>query len=246
MIFLSLKGLFKETFFAQDISYMDIFKLARYYYPKTEPKIGFFKQEAYTASIDISVSEELFFANFKKNTRYEINRAKREGAIFEIEEDLEQFYNYYNEFAKSKNLEQLRYETLLKYQEHIIITKVVKDDNTLTMHVHLYNEDIAMLLYSASQFRNSDDNKMRNLIGYANRLLHFEEMIYFKKLGCKVYDFGGYAYNTNDEVTQRINQFKDSFACIPQQRYIYTSWALGIFVSLKSVVNKLGIKTEKL
>lgn len=246
MTFISLKGFFREIFFAEAISLIDIFRLTRYYYPKKNPKIGFSKQEAYTAMVDISVDKELFFSNFKKNTRYEINRAKREEVVFKIENNLELFYQYYNAFAHSKQLEPLRYETLLKYQEHIIITEVIKDEIILSMHVHLYNKDIAILLYSASQFRDSDDNKMKNLIGYANRLLHFEEMLYFKNLGCKEYDFGGYAYNTNDEVLQRINHFKDSFSCVVQTRYIYTSWTLNTFVFVKKIINKLGLKTKKL
>ena len=246
MIFLSLKGFFKEIFFAETILYFDIFRLTRYYYPRKNPLIGFVKQKVYTAYIDISIDSKIFFSNFKKNTRYEINRAKREGIVFEVEEDLELFYNYYNEFAKSKNLELLRFETLLKYKESMIITKAIKDNSILSMHVHLYNKELAILLYSASQFRNIEDNRTRNLIGYANRFLHFEEMLYFKKMGCSIYDFGGYAYKTEDKIAKRINQFKDSFACIPKRRYIFTSWTLSGLVFLKSIINRVGLKTKKL
>ncbi len=246
MIFVSFYGFFREIFFASSVSYIDIFRLTRYYYPKKKPLIGFIGKEAYTASIDISSDEEEFFSKFKKNTKYEIKRAKREGVSFEIENDLNLFYNYYNEFAKSKKLELLRYDTLLKYKNNLIITKAVKDGKILSMHGHIYDDKIAILLFSASLFRIVKDNKERNLIGYANRFLHYEEMIYFKSLGCKIYDFGGYAYNTDNKVEQQINYFKDSFSCIPTKRYIYTSWTLSVFVFLKSIANKLGLKTEKL
>ena len=246
MIFLSLRGFFREIFFSEKISYLNVFRLTRYYYPKSIPILGFSKQEAYTANIDISVDKDIFFRHFKKNTRYEINRAKREGVIFAIEKNLDFFYNYYNEFAKSKGLELLRYETLLKYKEHMLITKAIKGNIVLSMHVHLYNKEIAILLYSASQFRNIEENKMRNLIGYSNRFLHYEEMLYFKKLGCLIYDFGGYAYNTDNEIEQRINKFKDSFSCIPKKRYIYTSWTLNSLIFIKTIVNKIGLKTQKL
>jgi len=246
MIFVSLYGFFKEIFFAEEISLLDMFRLVRYYYPQKVPVFGFIREEAYTAYIDISGDQESFFTNFKKNTKYEIRRASREGVIFEVENDLKFFHSYYNEFAKSKNLELLKFETLQKYQKNLIITKAIRGNQILAMHAHLYNGNLAILLYSASLFRNIDDNKIRNLIGYANRFLHYEEMLYFKKKGCQTYDFGGYAYNTSDEVEKKINQFKDSFGCIPVQRDIYTSWMLSGFVAIKSIINKLGITTSKL
>lgn len=246
MRFSSLHGLFHEIFFTDSVNYFDAFQLTRYYYPKKRPLFGFIKREAYTATVDISVEPDIFFSNFKKNTRYEINRAKREGIAFEIEEDIDLFFQYYNEFAKSKNLEPLLYQTLHKYREHMIITKAVKDNQVLAMHVHLYNNETAMLLYSASLFRKVSDNKLKNMIGYANRMLHYEEMLYFKKFGCKTYDFGGYGYNTEDPVEQKINHFKDSFACIPKQRYIYTSYMLELFLFGKNILQKFGYKSAKL
>ena len=246
MTFLGLKGLFREIFFADKVKYIDIVQLTRYYYPETKPKFGFIKQEAYTAYIDISGNSEEFFSKFKKNTRYEINRAKREGVLYEIIDDIDVFFKYYNDFARSKNLELLRYDTLLKYKNHIIISQAIKGDEILSMHVHLVNNDIAMLLYSASQFRNLTDNKARNLVGYANRFLHYEDMLYFKSRGCKTYDFGGYSYGTENEVEQRINQFKDSFNCIPIERGIYTSYMLTVFLLFKSLLQKFGMKMEKL
>jgi len=243
MIFLSLRGLMKEIFFSKKISYFDIFKLTRYYYPHKKLIFGFSREEVYTAYIDISINENTFFSNFKKNTKYEINRAKREGIIFEEEKNIKLFYNYYNEFAATKQLEFIKYKTLLKYKDYFIITKAVKDKLILSMHLHIYNDDIAILLYSASQFRNIKDKKIKNLIGYSNRFLHFEDMLYFKNIGCIYYDFGGYAYNTDDKSKQNINQFKDSFSCIPKKRYIYTSWLLYSLIFIKNI---LRLKIQKL
>ena len=186
------------------------------------------------------------FSKFKKNTKYEINRARREGVEFSIEEDFDLFLNYYNDFAKSKNYELLAYSTLNKYRNYMLITKAVKDDNILTMHVYIHDNQRAILLYSASQFRNTDDTKYRNLIGYSNRFLHFEGMVYFKKLGYKVYDFGGYALDTTDIYLERINSFKDSFGGVLLHEYIYTSYMLKIFITIKRLFNFFGLKTKKM
>jgi len=248
MNFYSINGLFKEIFFAKSVSYKDIFLLTRYYYPKRRPKFGFIWQKAYTAYVDIEKSEEEILSNFKKNTKYEINRAKREGVEYKISNDIDFFYNYYNEFAKSKNLELLNYNTLLKYKDFIVISQAVKDGEVLSTHIHLLDKDnkIAILLYSASLFRKIEDKKLRNLIGYANRFLHYQDMLYFKSKGCSIYDFGGYAYGTNDEVEKRINHFKDSFNCIPIERGIYTSWALNLILKFKNLLSLFGLRIRKL
>jgi len=245
MRFISLHGLFKEVFFGKML-YSNMFVLTRYYYPQKNLVFGFFKKEVYTAYIDISVESSIFFSYFKKNTRYEVMRAKRESILFEEEKNVKIFYDYYNEFAKSKNLELLTYSTLLKYNKYLVITKAVKNEVILSMHVHIYEDDIVLLLYSASQFRSMKDNKSKNIIGYANRFLHYNDMCYFKNKGCLVYDFGGYAYNTTIEEEQKINYFKDSFSCIPIQRYIYTSWMLSIFIFIKNIFEKFGLKMRKL
>jgi len=53
--------------------------------------------------------------------------------------------------------------------------------------------------------------KKRNLIGRANRWLHYQDMRRFKAKGFALYDFGGYAKDSGDVDLQRINQFKEGF-----------------------------------
>ena len=246
MIFSSLKGIFKEKYFENSINYWDILKLTRYYFPKYYPSIGFFKRKYYTLVTDLTESEENIFSKFKKTTRYKINRGKREKIVFEVEKDLDIFLKYYNHFAKSKNLEPLKYQTLLKYQKNMLITKAIYYDKILVMHVHIYNTEVSMLLFSASHFRNTLENKEKNLISYANLFLHYEDMLFFKKEGCSLYDFGGYAYGTKDKSFMGINHFKELFNPILTIRYIYTSWTLELIVLSKKLITQMGIKVQKL
>ena len=41
----------------------------------------------------------------------------------------------------------------------------------------------------------------------ANRLLHWRDIEHFKAQGLRVFDLGGYAYNTEDEGLKRVNEF---------------------------------------
>ncbi len=68
------------------------------------------------------------------------------------------------------------------------------------------------LLHSASKIYSiTDEPSEKAMIGRANRLLHFSDMQRFKELGYEIYDFGGYAHQTNDNMLIGINNFKDSF-----------------------------------
>jgi len=73
------------------------------------------------------------------------------------------------------------------------------------------------LLHSASLYRlEEDDAEGRNLIGIANRYLHFEEMKYYKSLGKKIYDWGGAGMQ---EDVVHITEFKKSFGGTPVTYY---------------------------
>jgi lipid II:glycine glycyltransferase (peptidoglycan interpeptide bridge formation enzyme) len=200
-----------EYWFASTINDFDIFKISKYKQYKGNKKFGFIDYDFYTKIISLEKSEEEILSGFAKNTKYEVNRAKREGVEFAVEGNLNDFVNFYNDFAQSKNLKLLN--NIEKYKEHLIVTKALFDNKILSMHSYLVDKDLkrVRLLHSASQFRNIEDNKMRNLIGMANRMLHFNDMCYFKGQGFKEYDLGGYAYNTDDNVLKNINKFKDSF-----------------------------------
>ena len=89
----------------------------------------------------------------------------------------------------------------------LVITQAIDSENkSLVMHSYLCDKDNkrVRLLHSASLFR-SDDQNIRSLVGMANRFLHFKDMTYFNYM---VYDFGGYAFETNDEQLKNINDFR--------------------------------------
>jgi lipid II:glycine glycyltransferase (peptidoglycan interpeptide bridge formation enzyme) len=68
-----------------------------------------------------------------------------------------------------------------------------------------------MMLYSGSRFRQFKDNSVRNLIGRANRLLHWYDMLMFKNRGILRYDMCGIDITQRTPETTRIAQFKRGF-----------------------------------
>jgi hypothetical protein len=68
-----------------------------------------------------------------------------------------------------------------------------------------------MLMQSASLFRDAETSAERNMIGRANRYLHWRDMLAFKAFGCLVYDLGGVDLAGRDPATTRIAAFKRGF-----------------------------------
>jgi len=202
--------------------------------------LGFHYESFYTIDIDLNIEEKELLANCKKNTRYEINRARREGVKFQIGNDIDEFVKFYNEFAIAKNMAQISNSDLNLFSSKLYITQAIYQEEILVMHTYLFDDEIkrVCLLNSASLFRNCNDPKKHQMIGRANRFLHFEDMLYFKKRGVKVYDFGGYAVDDINEEREKINKFKKGFGGEVVKLPNYYSYPLYLYLCCKKLFNK--------
>ena len=231
----------KIIWFASELETSDMFKFTLYKQSSlTKNKLGFKRVPFYTLVINLKEDIELIFKNIKKNTRYKINRASREGIKFAIHNDIDFFVAYYNKFANSKGLSVLKKDKLIMLGENFIMTKAIsKDGDIYVIHSYICDKKLkkVRLLHSAS-FYESDYKKVRNLIGMANRFLHFEDIKYFKENGYEEYDFGGYAYNTQDKHLQNINAFKAAFGGVLSEQSDYYSYPLYISLKIKKLLGK--------
>jgi hypothetical protein len=87
----------------------------------------------------------------------------------------------------------------------------MESGKVLVWHAHLWTPSRARLLHSASLYRESDDTGFRNLIGRANRWLHWRDMLRYKAQGITAYDWGGWYAGDENEELLRINRFKDEW-----------------------------------
>jgi lipid II:glycine glycyltransferase (peptidoglycan interpeptide bridge formation enzyme) len=200
-----------------------------------KPLLGFQCENFYTIHIDLSNTEESLLTNCSKSTRYKIKRARREGMQFTLSNDIEQFVKFYNKFASTKNMAPISNIDLERVQNHLHITQAIYENEILAMHTYFFDKEIkrACLYHTASLFRNVDDSSTRQLIGRANRFLHFEDMLYFKSLGAKQYDLGGYAVDDSNEERQQINEFKKGFGGEIVKEPNYMSYPLYLYFLLK-------------
>ncbi len=174
-----------------------------------------------THIIDLSQSPGLLFERISSNGRYRIRRAEREGCIPSLtttpsEVDLERFCRFFDGFSRQKSLPRANRAKLraLKDAGALIISSVTDGkDSTLAMHAYVRDPLIrrARLLYSASHFRGSDDSGARNLIGRANRLLHWHEIELLHGQRYLQYDLGGVTSGDEDPAKAAIARFKREF-----------------------------------
>ncbi|WP_059369039.1 peptidoglycan bridge formation glycyltransferase FemA/FemB family protein [Treponema endosymbiont of Eucomonympha sp.] len=185
----------------------------------------FFSTPFYTLCINLTDPNDTIFAQFTKNTKYEINRAiKQDGIVmktYDANQYQEIFCDFFDEFAYTKNLDLIDRNEISRLVSHNMLTiRVALYKNNLTIcHSYITANNRARLAQSASLFRESRENNFRNMLGRANRLLHWDDIQYFKKKGYRLYDFGGINKDLSNKETLAINKFKRCFGGTELKEY---------------------------
>lgn len=202
---------------------------------------------------DLTESEEDIISRFSKNCRYEIRRAEKEDVVTEIktgelltQKDIEEFCDFFVEFWASKGVEYKDRDKLCQELKEyadinaLAVTSACIGGKNIIYHTYIIDKDCVRLYHSASLYR-QDDEIPQNLVGMANRYLHKEDMLYFKKTAKIQYDWGG-AGTTEDVIN--ITKFKQSFGGTPVTYYDYTE-IKGIKAKLVVFLSNLKNKCSK-
>jgi lipid II:glycine glycyltransferase (peptidoglycan interpeptide bridge formation enzyme) len=197
-------------------------------YPSSLNKLDIIREEQYskrrilskifyTIFINLEKDKDEIFSEFDKTTKYQINKAENKDNIqivtIDEKKQKNEFYTFYNAFAKTKNLSPIsQFDTdMLIENDMVKIRAAISNNEILVYHSYIISNKRARLMNSASLFRDSADTDFKSLIGRANRLLHWDDICYFKENGYLIYDLGGYCMDKKDEVKQAINKFKKGF-----------------------------------
>lgn len=114
------------------------------------------------------------------------------------------------------------------------LTAAIIDGQEVVYHAYVTDEANTRLLISCSEFRVAD-KALRNAIGRANKYLHWEDMMFFKDLGVKKYDWGGVSSFENPN---GIDKFKMGFGGIPVEYYNIT-YIFGWKAKLIDLIRKM-------
>ena len=204
-------GLYSLCVNARKVSIIDRFRISQYSsYLGKHPVWGMKRDIKNTILIDLSRTKDDILSSFKSNTRNEVRKAQTRGIQSREITDIKAFIEFYNEFAREKNLSSISALDLKKYNKVLIYEAYLDEGKPLVMHASLIDESEkrALLLFSASvRLAEGIDRKV---VGLANRLLHFDEFVTFSEMGLSIYDFSGVCNDPNDP-RYTIGLFKKSF-----------------------------------
>ncbi len=193
-------------------------------YQEAEKPIGAEPQKFETLLSDLRENEETILSHYSKNCRYEVRRAPKEGVVCaakcgkEItEQDIITFTDFFEQFWASKGISYTEKEKCRAMMRQyaaagaMALTSASIGDKLLVYHTYILDGRRVRLYQSASQFR-TDESITTNIIGVANRYLHYQDMLFVKNVGKEQYDWGG-AGRTED--VKSITKFKESFGGEP-------------------------------
>jgi hypothetical protein len=176
----------------------------------------------YTILIDLTLEPEELFNKMNKTTIKEIKRAKDKDKLvyFFIDSpkhhEIEEFSSLFDMHPRTKEqlpIDRNRLHTLNEIGL-LRISKIQTQDGTnLIWRCNLAHESQRRVqpLFAASLHHASSEREIISLVGRANRLLHYSEMLHFKNQGFLLYDFNGWYAGVDDEKRLQINRFKEGF-----------------------------------
>jgi hypothetical protein len=202
-----------------------------------------------TIIVDLTHSADEIYADFKRQHRQQIKKSETDGFETRILDSssikndvqvLDDFARMYHLMYHDKGIDKkLDMKMLKQYADHQIlwISSIFYKGEPIVYHSLASDLITVRAMQSCSLFREKD-SYMQQLIGRANKKLHWDEMQYFKELGAASYDFGGIFSDVTTD--PGINQFKLGFggqcadcyreiaACSSRARlYLLISKALG-------------------
>lgn len=174
---------------------------------------------------DLSADEHTIMTSFGRTNRYKINRAETKDCLHahyfaDSRPHLDAFCRFYDSFAEQKSIERSYRRALEAASDarQLVLTSASLHTQPLVWHAYIRSDDTAVLLHSASHFRGKATAD-RAIVGRANRWLHWRDMLAFKQLGLKRYDWGGMFEDESVPEQASINDFKREFGGAPAQNY---------------------------
>lgn len=229
-----------ETWFNYEYSIWNIFKMNVFMHVKNaESKKKTGKLEIkHTLELDLEQNIEVIFSNFSKQIRQQVKIAENEGTTCYFHQKVEKFAEFFNDFAIKKETFTTSKEKILELGDSVKLSFAENNGQVLAAHSYLVDKKIGIVRHLHSASKRLDEQFDRNLIGRANKFLTVKDILYFKEQGYKIFDFGGFAKDTEDESLKGINNYKLLFGGNVVPCYNYYSYGYWF---LKSLAKAFGL-----
>lgn len=217
-------------------------------YRAEKPSPWFHVEQRQTLITDLTQDEASIQASFSKKTRNEINRYQR-GSDYILDEDtaLEDFIPAYNAFAELRGLSAFSMQEAEAFgRENLRIFSMGREQAAEIGDLYLFDRHTQTVhgLLSYSPIDSVHDNAAKRQISIARRYLLWHSIVYFKQAGFQVYDWGGYAPDSDNPVIRGISEFKSSFKGEVVPTYNYYSPPYRMVESLRTIIKNISAKTR--
>lgn len=198
-----------EVWFTYQFNFWDLFSLNSFYHVKNNHKwIPAVPVNSYTLELDLTQSIDQIFFNFSKQIRQQIKIAEKENTVCYFENDIKKFVDFFNHFAVKKQTWTTNQQRIEAMGENVKISFAENNGRVLAAHSYIIDQHLGIVRHFHSATKRLEDEMDKNLIGRANKYLTVCDIQYFKQQGFKIFDFGGFAKDTQNESLKGINNYK--------------------------------------
>ena len=172
-----------------------------------------------TIVVDLTAPEDELHSNLKSHTRWKIRRAQKDELIYEFSSDgnpqaAHRFADHLDRCTDLKDLNRVsRTRIAILCRQNLFDVSFVRDSSgeILCASSYLRTSSRVRGLWAGAIYRSTTDPTRRTIIGRANRMMYWRDMLRFKAAGITTFDFGGYYVGSEDVEKLRINGFKEEF-----------------------------------
>lgn len=189
----------------------------------------------YSCKLDLTKNETEIFSNISKTFKYHIAKAIKQGVECKIDftpskKNVKNFISEFKLFASEKKIAFNAKRLLaLKGTGNLCISDSYIGHSKISSHVYLFDKSVAVLLHSINY---NTFSRPKRTLGYANKYLHWMDILSFKKKGVSIYDFGGI-----DKIKHPgITNFKLSFGA--EEAKYYNSIRIKYFQKLLNLFKR--------
>lgn len=181
---------------------------------------GFLRRDFTTIVVDLTQDEDKLWKGIDFWTRKKINKARNHGVEVRMNQHYREFHDIYRAFRRDKGLAPYSLDPeFMKKNGTLFVASL--DGEIVGGHFFLSDSEHLRGLITGSK-RLETDRHRANVIGYANRLIVWEAMMFARRQGIREYDMGGYFTGpSKDARMESINAYKASFGGTVTTRYHY-------------------------
>lgn len=171
--------------------------------------VGFKKKTRLTTLIDLSRDlSDILLSMRQKFIVKQIKRGEINGIKIKQDNNFSGFKKIYYTFRKNKNIRGDRFSI---FKNNGIEFSAYYKGKMIAGGIFIFNDTYARAWVLASLRLNLVDNRMKELIGQANRLVIWEAIRFFKNYGVKYLDLGGIDPDSSDAFERSLAEFKEAF-----------------------------------